>query len=59
MMAVTLEQLRRARTMRLADDLRMERDLVRHCFHRRPGSASRRPDPSASMWVLLTMRPSP
>lgn len=39
MMAVTLEQLRRARTMTLADDLRMERDLVRHCFHRRPGSA--------------------
>jgi enoyl-CoA hydratase/carnithine racemase len=40
MMAVTLEQLRRARTMSLADDLRMERDLVRQCFHRRPGSAS-------------------
>jgi enoyl-CoA hydratase/carnithine racemase len=40
MMAVTLEQVRRARTMSLADDLRMERDLVRHCFHRRPGSAS-------------------
>jgi enoyl-CoA hydratase/carnithine racemase len=40
MMAVTLEQIRRARTMSLADDLRMERDLVRHCFHRRPGSAS-------------------
>jgi enoyl-CoA hydratase len=25
--------------MSLADDLRMERDLVRHCFHRRPGTA--------------------
>ncbi len=40
MMAVTLEQIRRARTLTLADDLRMERDLVRHCFHLRPGAAS-------------------
>ena len=40
MMAVTLEQVRRARTMSLADDLRMERDLVRHCFQLRPGAAS-------------------
>lgn len=40
MMAVTLEQIRRARHMSLADDLRMERDLVRHCFHLRPGTAS-------------------
>jgi enoyl-CoA hydratase len=32
MMAVTLEQIRRARTMSLADDLRMERGLVRHAF---------------------------
>lgn len=40
MMAVTLEQIRRARKMSLADDLRMERDLVRHCFHLRPGAAS-------------------
>lgn len=40
MMAVTLEQVRRARSMTLADDLRMERDLVRHCFHLRPGTAS-------------------
>jgi enoyl-CoA hydratase len=40
MSAVTLEQIRRARTMSLADDLRMERDLVRHCFHLRPGAAS-------------------
>ena len=30
----------RARHMGLADELRMERDLVRHCFHLRPGSAS-------------------
>jgi enoyl-CoA hydratase/carnithine racemase len=40
MMAVTLEQVRRARSMSLADDLRMERDLVRHCFQLRPGVAS-------------------
>ena len=40
MMAVTLEQIRRARTMTLADDLRMERGLVRHCFHLRPGAGS-------------------
>ena len=40
MLAVTLEQIRRARTMTLADDLRMERGLVRHCFHLRPGAAS-------------------
>lgn len=33
MLAVTLEQIRRARSMSLPDDLRMERDLVRHCFH--------------------------
>jgi enoyl-CoA hydratase/carnithine racemase len=40
MLAVALEQIRRARTLTLADDLRMERDLVRHCFHLRPGTAS-------------------
>jgi enoyl-CoA hydratase len=40
MMAVTLEQIRRARTLTLAEDLRMERGLVRHCFHLRPGPAS-------------------
>jgi enoyl-CoA hydratase/carnithine racemase len=33
MLHVVLEQLRRGRVMDLADDLRMERDLVRHCFH--------------------------
>lgn len=36
MLHVTLEQIRRARTMTLADDLRMERDMVHHCFHLRP-----------------------
>lgn len=33
MLHVVLEQIRRARRMSLADDLRMERDMVRHCFH--------------------------
>ena len=40
MLHVTLEQIRRARTMSLADDLRMERDMVHNCFHLRPGTAS-------------------
>ncbi len=40
MLHVVLEQVRRARNMGLADDLRMERDLVRHCFHLRPGASS-------------------
>ena len=33
MLHVTLAQIRRARTMSLADDLRMERDLVHNCFY--------------------------
>ena len=32
MLAVTLEQVKRARQMSLGDDLRMERDMVYHCF---------------------------
>ena len=40
MMHVVLEQIRRARSMSLEDELRMERDMVRHCFHLRPGTAS-------------------
>jgi len=36
MLHVVLEQIRRARQMGLADDLRMERDMVHHCFHLRP-----------------------
>jgi enoyl-CoA hydratase/carnithine racemase len=35
MLHVVLEQIRRARQMGLADDLRMERDMVHHCFHLR------------------------
>ena len=40
MLHVTLEQIRRARSMSLVDDLRMERDMVFQCFHLRPGSQS-------------------
>ncbi len=39
MLHVVLEQIRRARDMTLADDLRMERDMVRHCFYLRPGQS--------------------
>ena len=35
MLHVALEQIRRARGLSLAEDLRMERDLVRHCFFTR------------------------
>jgi enoyl-CoA hydratase/carnithine racemase len=37
MLHVTLEQIRKARGMTLADDLRMERDMVYNCFNLRPG----------------------
>ena len=40
MLHVVLEQVRRARTMTFADDLRMERDMVHQCFYLRPGAAS-------------------
>lgn len=40
MLHVTLEQIRKARGMNLADDLRMERDMVHHCFHLHPGAQS-------------------
>lgn len=39
MLEVVLEQVRRARDMTLAEDLRMERDMVRHCFYLRPGQS--------------------
>ncbi|WP_114970371.1 enoyl-CoA hydratase/isomerase family protein [Rhodoferax ferrireducens] len=35
MLHVALAQIRRARSLSLADDLRMERDMVYHCFHPR------------------------
>ena len=37
MLHVSLEQIRRARGMSLADELRMERDMVYQCFHRAGG----------------------
>jgi len=39
MLHVVLEQIRRARGLSLAADLRMERDMVRHCFYLRPGQS--------------------
>ena len=39
MLNVVLEQVRRARSMDLAEDLRMERDMVRHCFFLRAGQS--------------------
>ena len=39
MLHVVLEQIRRARGISLAADLRMERDMVRHCFYLRPGQS--------------------
>ena len=40
MLHVALEQVRRARSMGFADELRMERDMVHNCFALRPGTAS-------------------
>ncbi|MDR7095626.1 enoyl-CoA hydratase/isomerase family protein [Hydrogenophaga laconesensis] len=40
MLHVVLEQIRRARVMGLAEDLRMERDMVHRCFHLCPGADS-------------------
>ena len=40
MLHVTLEQIRRARSMSLLEALRMERDMVHNCFNLRPGLAS-------------------
>ncbi|MDP2000585.1 MAG: enoyl-CoA hydratase/isomerase family protein [Rhodoferax sp.] len=39
MLQVVLEQIRSARTLSLADDLRLERDMVHHCFN--PGHLGR------------------
>ena len=39
MLHVVLQQIRLARDLDLADDLRMERDLVRNCFFLRPGQS--------------------
>lgn len=40
MLHVTLDLIRKARSLSLADDLRMERDLIANCFHLRPGIES-------------------
>ncbi|MDB5752055.1 MAG: Unsaturated acyl-CoA hydratase, partial [Ramlibacter sp.] len=40
MLHVSLRLIRQARGMSLADELRLERGLVRHAFHLRPGTAS-------------------
>ncbi|QJW85823.1 hypothetical protein HK414_14705 [Ramlibacter terrae] len=40
MLHVSLRLVREARKLSLADELRLERDLVRHAFHLRPGTAS-------------------
>ena len=40
MLHVTLELIRKARSLSLADDLRMERDLIANSFHLRPGVLS-------------------
>jgi enoyl-CoA hydratase/carnithine racemase len=40
MLHVVLEQIRKARTMTLAEDLRMERDMVYQCFNWRSGTES-------------------
>lgn len=38
MLHVTLELVRRGRDMALAEELRLERDVMWHCFHDRPGA---------------------
>jgi enoyl-CoA hydratase/carnithine racemase len=40
MLGVALAQIRKARDMGLEDELRMERDMIRHSFALRPGSGS-------------------
>lgn len=40
MLAVALEQIRRARGLSLEDELRLERGMIRHSFTLRPGSSS-------------------
>jgi enoyl-CoA hydratase/carnithine racemase len=40
MLHVSLEQIRRARSLSLAEELRVERDMVHQCFHRAGGLPS-------------------
>jgi enoyl-CoA hydratase len=57
MLAVALEQIRRARSMGLADELRMERGMMRHCFHLRPGAASEAVEGVRALAVDKDQRP--
>lgn len=57
MLAVALEQIRRARGMALADELRMERGMMRHCFHLRPGPASEAVEGVRALAVDKDQRP--
>ncbi len=58
MQHVTLEQLRRGRSMGLADVLRMERDLVRHCFHLRPAGESETVEGIRALAIDKDQRPN-
>lgn len=57
MMCVTLEQIRRARTMPLADEFRMERTMVRHCFSLRKGAASETTEGVRALAIDKDQRP--
>ena len=57
MLHVTLEQIRRGRAMSLADDLRMERGLMRHCFALRPGVAGETVEGIRALAVDKDQRP--
>jgi enoyl-CoA hydratase/carnithine racemase len=57
MLAVALEQIHRARGMGLADELRMERGMMRHCFHLRPGAASEAVEGVRALAVDKDQRP--
>jgi enoyl-CoA hydratase/carnithine racemase len=57
MLHVTLEQVRRGRVLSLADELRMERGMVRHCFHLRPGVASETVEGIRALAVDKDQRP--
>ena len=62
MLHVVLAQIRRGRTLSLADDLRMERDIVRHCFHTqhlgRSGSSSETVEGIRALAVDKDQRPN-
>ncbi|MDD2918476.1 enoyl-CoA hydratase/isomerase family protein [Rhodoferax sp.] len=54
MMHVALEHIRRARSLTLAQDLRMERDMMRHCFFpRHLGRGTRQTEVSEGIRALV------